>query len=140
MHVGGVAALITLGGGALTIGAGAGVAALITLGGGAPNAGAGAGVCTPTIGVDAGVGDSWMFGEPPVGKLKMARRLSTSSSSAWQLSGVWSDRMAMVSALRQWMILSVVLNVSTARVGCWKKTVSDMMTADVDVLMTVKHL
>ena len=48
--------------------------------------------------------------------------------------------MAMVSALRQWMILSVVLNVGTARVRCWKTTVSDMMIADVDVLMTVKHL
>ena len=48
--------------------------------------------------------------------------------------------MAMVSALRQWMILSVVLNVGTARVGCWKTTVSNTMIADVDVLMTVKHL
>ena len=48
--------------------------------------------------------------------------------------------MVMVSALRQWMILPVVINVGTARVGCWKTTVSDTMIADVDVLMTVKHL
>jgi hypothetical protein len=38
------------------------------------------------------------------------------------------------------MILSVVLNVGTARVGCWKTEVSNTMIADVDVLMTVKHL
>ena len=48
--------------------------------------------------------------------------------------------MAMVRAQRQWMILSVVVNVGTDRVGCWKITVSNTMTADVDVLMTVKHL
>jgi hypothetical protein len=81
-----------------------------------------------------------MFGGPPVGRLKMAQRLSTASSWAWQLSGVRSAHTAMVSALRKWMILSVVLNVGTARVGCWKMTVSDTMSADVDDLMTVKHL
>ena len=142
MPVGGVAALITFGGDAQTIESGAGVAALITLGGGAPTVGAGVWVCTPTLGdgarvgdsrvaalitlgggaptVGAGawVGDSRMFGGPPVGRLKMARRLSTASSWAWQLPGVRSARTAMVSALRQWMILSVVLNVGTARVGC----------------------
>ena len=48
--------------------------------------------------------------------------------------------MATVSAQRQWMILSVVVNVGTDRVGCWKMTVSDTMTADFDVLMIVKHL
>ena len=46
----------------------------------------------------------------------------------------------MVRARRQWMILSSVLNVGTAKVGCWKVTVSDTMVAAVDVLMTVKHL
>jgi len=81
-----------------------------------------------------------MFGGPPVGKLKMARRLSTARSWEWQLSGDRSARMVMVSALRQLMILSVVLNVGTARFGCWKTTVSNTMIADVDVLMTVKHL
>ena len=54
----GVAALITLGGGALTIGASAGVAALITLGGGAPTVGASVWVGTPTLGDGARVGDS----------------------------------------------------------------------------------
>ena len=48
--------------------------------------------------------------------------------------------MATVRALRQWIILSVVVNVGTDRVGCWKMTVSEIMTADVDVLMTLKHL
>ena len=48
--------------------------------------------------------------------------------------------MAMVSALRQWMILSVVLNVGSAMVGCWKTTVSGTMDTDVNDLMTVKHL
>ena len=48
--------------------------------------------------------------------------------------------MAIVSAQRQWMTLSVVVNVGTDRVGCWKMTVSNTMTADVDVLTTVKHL
>ena len=38
------------------------------------------------------------------------------------------------------MILSVVVNVGTDRVGRWKMTVSKIMIADVDVLMTVKHL
>ena len=75
-------AAFTLGGGAPIAGAGAGVAALIALGGGASPVGVGVGVCTPTLGVGAGVGDSWMFGGPPVGKLKMARRLSTASSWA----------------------------------------------------------
>ena len=81
-----------------------------------------------------------MFGGPPDGKLKIARRLSTARSWAWQLLGVWSARMAIVSARRQWMILSVVVNVGTDRFECWKMTVSGTMTADVDVLMTVKHL
>ena len=51
-----------------------------------------------------------------------------------------SARTAMVMALRQWMILSSVVSVGTDRVGCWEMTVSDTMTADVDVLVTVKHL
>ena len=74
----GVTALITLGGGAHTFGAGAGVC-MYTLGFDA-GVGVGSGVCTHTLGVDAGVGDSWMFGGLPVGKLKMAWRLSTASS------------------------------------------------------------
>ena len=71
----GVGALITLGGDA-------GVVALITLGGGAATGRTGDGVCTPTFGVGGGVGDSWILGGPPVGRLKMARRLSTASSWA----------------------------------------------------------
>ena len=83
-----------------------GVGALTTLGDGAHTFGAGAGVCMRTLGVDAGVGagvgsTSWMFGGPPDGKLKIARRLSTVRSWAWQLSGVRSARMAIVSAQRQ---------------------------------------
>ena len=52
----GVAALITVGGGAHTVGAGAGVC-MYTLGVDA-GVGVGSGVCTHTLGVDAGVGDS----------------------------------------------------------------------------------
>ena len=74
------------------------------------------------------------------GVLNIAQRLLTARSWAWQLSCVRSASMATVRALRQWIILSVVVNVSTDRVGCWKMTVSDKMTADVDVLMTVEHL
>ena len=48
--------------------------------------------------------------------------------------------MATVRALRQWIILSMVVSVGTDSVGCWKMTVSDTMTAAVDVLLTVKHL
>ena len=48
--------------------------------------------------------------------------------------------MEMVRALRQWIILSVIVNVGTDRVGCWKMTFSKIMSADVDVLTTVKHL
>ena len=62
-----------------TLGAGAGVVALIALGGDA-GVRVGVGVCTSALGVGAGVGDSWMFGGPPVGKLKRARRLSTVSN------------------------------------------------------------
>ena len=72
--------------------------------------------------------------------LNIARRLSTARSWAWQLSAVQFARMAIVRALRQWIILSVVVSVGTDRVGCWKMTVSDTMAAAVDVLMTVKHL
>ena len=82
MLVIGVGALTTLGGGAYTVGAGAGVC-IHTLGGDA-----GVGVCMPPLGSDAGVGFSWMFGGPPDGKLKIARRLSTARSWAWQLSDV----------------------------------------------------
>ena len=93
------------------------MAALITLGGGASTVRAGFGVCTHTLGDGAGVGSSWMVGGPPEGMLSMARRLSTASSWAWQLSGDLSALTAMVRARRQWMILLVVLNVGTDRVG-----------------------
>ena len=57
-----------------------------------------------------------------------------------QLSGVLSALTAMVSAQRQWMILSVVESVGTdISVGCWKTTVSEMMTADVEVLRILWH-
>ena len=92
--VGGVDALITFVDGASTVGAGAGVGGLITLGngagvgalntlgGGASTVRAGVGVCMPTLGAVAGVSESWMLGGPPVGRLKMAQRLSTASSWA----------------------------------------------------------
>jgi len=51
-------------------------------------------------------------------QLKIARRLSTARSCALQLSGVLSALTAMVSARRQWMILSVVVSVGTDSVGC----------------------
>ena len=70
-------------------------------------------------------------------ELKIARRLSTARSCALQLSGVLFALTAMVSARRQWMILSVVVSVGTDSVGCWKTTVSEMMTADVEVLMSL---
>jgi len=70
---------------------------------------------------------------------KIARRLSTARSCALQLSGVLSALTAMVSARRQWMILSVVESVGTDSVGCWKMTVSEMMTADVEVLRILWH-
>jgi hypothetical protein len=92
--VGGVDVLITLGDGTPTVGAGicvdasitlvgdSGVVALITLGGGATTGRAGVGVCMPTLGADAWVGASCKLGGPPVGMLRMARRLSTASSWA----------------------------------------------------------
>jgi hypothetical protein len=70
---------------------------------------------------------------------KIAWRLSTARSCALQLSGVLSALTAMVSARRQWMILSVVESVGTDSVGCWKTTVSEMMTADVEVLRILWH-
>jgi hypothetical protein len=87
----------------------------------------------PTLG-----GDAWDVGSGRVrGGLKMARRLSTAKSCAWQLSGVRSARMATVSARRQWMTRSVVVSVGIDSVGCWKVTVSVTTTAEVDVLITV---
>jgi len=83
-------------------------------------------------GVVLGVGVSYF-------KLKNARRLSTARSCALQLSGVLSALTAMVSARRQWMILSVVESVGTDSVGCWKTTVSEMTTADVEVLRILWH-
>ena len=87
----------------------------------------------PTLG-----GDAWDVGSGRArGGLKMARRLSTARSCAWQLSGVRSARMATVSARRQWMTRSVVVSVGIDSVGCWKVTVSVTTTAEVDVLTTV---
>ena len=37
------------------------------------------------------------------------------------------------------MILSVVESVGTDSVGCWKTTVSEMITADVEVLRILWH-
>ena len=85
----------------------------------------------PTLG-----GDAWDVGRAR-GGLKMARRLSTAKSCAWQLSGVRSAWMATVSAQRQWMTRSVVVSVGIDSVGCWKVTVSVTTTAEVDVLTTV---
>ncbi len=114
---------------------------MATLGGCTTTLGAATGVGTDTLVDDAGVVlwsaqmvGGWLGG---VGVLKMARRLSTAKSWAWQLSFERSARMATVRARRQWMILSVVVSVGTDNVGCWKTTVSDTMTADVDVLMTL---
>ena len=71
-------------------------------------------VCETTLGVDA-----WDAGSDcECGGLKMARRLSTARSCAWQLLGVRSARMATVSAQRHWMTLSVVVSVWIDSVGC----------------------
>lgn len=120
---GGLGAAITLGGAAST--RGAGTLATITLVSGAE--------CTGWLGVVVcGV---------VLGALsKIARRLSTARSCALQLSCVLSALTAMVSARRQWMILSVVVSVGTDRVGCWKTTVSEIITAEVAILMTLWHL
>jgi hypothetical protein len=85
-----------------TLGSGAGVC-MHTLGVDA-GVGAGAGACN-TLGVDAGVVIQvfWATGGlvDVVGVLKIARRLSTARSWAWQLSCVRSAHMATVKALRQ---------------------------------------
>ncbi len=117
---------------------------LATLGGCTTTLGAATGVGTDTLAADAGVvlWSARMVGGllGGVGVLKMARRLSTASSWAWQLFFERSARMATVRARRQWMILSVVVSVGTDSVGCWKTIVSDTMTAAVDVLMILWHL
>ena len=69
--------------------------------------------------------------------MKIALRLLTARSCALQLLGVRSAWTAIVSARRQCMILSVVESVGTDSVGCWKTTVLETMTADVEVLMTL---
>jgi hypothetical protein len=126
-------------GASITLGGGAGVVAF-TLGGSAATGSNGAEVCISTLGSDALAFAICKLGGPPSGMLKMARRLSTASSWAWQLSGDLSALTAMVRARRQWMILSSVLSVGTDKVGCWNVTVSDTMRAAVDVLITEKHL
>ena len=140
VSVGGVGSAVTLGG-AATLGSvattlGSAGWVTLTLGGAAWRATwvCGGGACVvsgvnPTLGVDSVL----YF------KLKIALRLSTARSCALQLSGVRSALTAMVSARRQWMILSVVVSVGTDSVGCWKTTVSEMMTADVEVLMSLWH-
>ncbi len=117
---------------------------MVTLGVGTSTLGAATGFGTATLAADAGVVlwsagmvVGWLGG---VGVLKMARRLSTTRSWAWQLFFEQSARMATVRARRQWMILSVVVSVGTDSVGCWKTTVSDTITADVDVLIILWHL
>jgi hypothetical protein len=108
MHTLGVDAGVGAGAGACnTLGVDAGVGA----GAGACNSlgvdagvGAGAGACN-TLGVDAGVVTRvvWETGGmvDVVGMLKIAWRLSTARSWAWQLSCVRSACMATVKALRQ---------------------------------------
>jgi hypothetical protein len=135
VSVGGVGSAATLGGAA-------------TLGSVATTLGS-AGWVTLTLG-SAAWRATWVFGggacvvgvNPTLGVegvLKIALRLSTARSCSLQLSGVRSALTAMVSARRQWMILSVVVSVGTDSVGCWKTTVSEMMTADVEVLMSLWH-
>ncbi len=91
--VGGADVLITLGDGAPTDGAGIGVGAFITLGGdagvvaftlggGVATGSNGVGVCLPTLGGDTRAFANCKLGGPPLGMLKMARRLSTASSWA----------------------------------------------------------
>ena len=81
------------------------VGAVSTLGSGAPTLGSGVCVCMITLGAAAGVvngsdvAHGGTFGG--VGVLKMALRLSTARSWAWQLSGVRSAWIATVSAQRQ---------------------------------------
>ena len=121
MSVGGFCNVATLGG------------ATPTLGSDAPTLGA-VGWVTPTLGSVAwcaiwvctlwraiwlgaiwvvGCGASVVLGVGGVlnFKSKIARRLSTARSCALQLSGVLSALTALVSARRQWMILSVVVSV-----------------------------
>ncbi len=117
---------------------------MATLGVGTTTLGAATGVGTTILADEAGV-VLWSAGMVVgllggVSVLKMARRLSTARSWAWQLFFERSARMATVRAQRQWMILSVVVSVGTDSVGCWKTTVSDTITADVDVLMILWHL
>ena len=78
---GGVDALITLVDGTPTVGAGAGVGTLITLGGGA-----GVGVLI-TLGGGASIARAGVgrLGGPPLGRLKMVRRVSTASSLAFRV-------------------------------------------------------
>ena len=121
-----VGAATTLGSVATTLGAGW---VTLTLGSGAWRV---TWVVGGSGGVVLGVGVSYF-------KLKIARRLSTARSCALQLSGVLSALTAIVSARRQWMILSVVESVGTDSVGCWKTTVSKMTTADVEVLRILWH-
>ncbi len=109
--VSGLDASTTLGSGAgvcihtlgVDAGVGAGAGACNTLGVDA-GVGAGAGACN-TLGVDAGVVTQFVWATggmvDVVGVLKIAWRLLTARSWAWQLSCVQSACMATVKALRQ---------------------------------------
>ncbi len=108
MHTLGVDAGVGAGAGAcntlgVDAGVGAGAGACNTLGVDA-RVGAGAGACN-TLGVDAGVVTRviWATGGmvDVVGMLKIARRLLTARSWAWQSSCVQPACMATVKALRQ---------------------------------------
>lgn len=126
----------TLGSVACTLGSDAS-----TLGGGSSGWRFGGRVLGVDMMLTSGSGAWWLGGRGlGFGLLKIALRLSTARSCALQLSFVLSALTAMVSARRQWMILSVVVRVGTDRVGCWKTTVSEMMTAEVAILMILWHL
>jgi large subunit ribosomal protein L2 len=66
-------------------------------------------------------------------------KYATLKMPSGEMRKVLSACMATVRALRQWMILSKVVSVGTDSVGFWKMTVSNTMTAAVDILMTMNY-
>ena len=54
--------------------------------------------------------------------------------------GNWSDRIAVVSDHKQWMMRSLVVSVGMVSVWCLKVTVSETTKACEVVRMSLKHL
>ncbi len=122
----------TLGSGAITLGSGA-----TTLGSGAATIGLGA-IGATTRRSCGGVTRDGCAGDGGGGRYaKIAQRLSIARSWSSAQLGDQSERIAMVSDCKQWIMRSSVVSEGIVRVWCLKVTVSKTTTACEVVLLSL---